>query len=424
MADTQSYGIRKYLTDRGYKDEDINWDPTRKMVTLQGRDFIGATPQSDDKTYATGDALSEALGKYKGVSQQAQTNTRSAQIDTLANQMMQRAQAAPVQFNKPEPFSYNPETDPQYQAALRQAQQNAQTAGNNAMVELGSRGIGNSSITGDRVAQIQQKELGRVSDTVLPQLMQQAYGRYVDQANMDRQNQLDNYNATRDQDARLAAIAQYLSGEDQRAFGNEMASSEAENQQKQQRIALAQWLTDRYGVNAVPKMDTGVAFDQVSGLSPLVTQQFEEDKRRYGDEYALKKLAQEHGMSMDQAQLAISRANAGTSASNSAFNQLMDIWKATGQAPRGISGVEPGTPYGGTSGPTVKPKTAEDYFKSFDESMFVSPESKTDEFGQTSRTGKMVVNDAAGLERAILSLGLQDSEAKKLYYRYGLKWGG
>jgi hypothetical protein len=45
---------------------------------------------------------------------------------------------------------------------------------------------------------------------------------------------------------------------------------------------------------------------------------------------------------------AISAGNASRAAANQAFGQKMDIWRATGQAPEGIPGVAPGTPYGGT----------------------------------------------------------------------------
>jgi hypothetical protein len=56
------------------------------------------------------------------------------------------------------------------------------------------------------------------------------------------------------------------------------------------------------------------------------------------------------------AQIAISQQNANTSAfsastgrMNANNSQLMDIWKATGQAPDGITGVAKGTPYASTS---------------------------------------------------------------------------
>ncbi|TBL76257.1 hypothetical protein [Paenibacillus thalictri] len=48
-------------------------------------------------------------------------------------------------------FSYNADSDPQYQAALRNAQRNAQVAGQAAQEELNSRGILNSTVTSDRL---------------------------------------------------------------------------------------------------------------------------------------------------------------------------------------------------------------------------------------------------------------------------------
>jgi hypothetical protein len=83
-------------------------------------------------------------------------------------------------------------------------------------------------------------------------------------------------------------------------------------------------------------------------------QTFNENVRQYGQDYALKKLMQDHNISQDQAQLAVSQMNARTSAasagnssSNARINQLMDVWKNTGKAPVGLEslGVQPNEVY-------------------------------------------------------------------------------
>lgn len=87
-------------------------------------------------------------------------------------------------------FMYNPETDPNYQAAQRRIAADSQTATNNAMVSLGSRGIGNSSSAVTAAAQIQQRGVQQLNDTVIPQLEQAAYQRYSD--DLARQDNLKN----------------------------------------------------------------------------------------------------------------------------------------------------------------------------------------------------------------------------------------
>jgi len=61
---------------------------------------------------------------------------------------------------------------PYYKANLEAAQQAADLASRRAMEELNRRGILSSTITGDRIAQIQQQYMTQI----LPQVMEQAYG--------------------------------------------------------------------------------------------------------------------------------------------------------------------------------------------------------------------------------------------------------
>ncbi|MFD1776647.1 hypothetical protein [Paenibacillus rhizophilus] len=95
------------------------------------------------------------------------------------------------------PFSYDPKSDPAYQAALQRAQGNIQSGNSAAQAEMSRRGILNSTITGDRMGEIASQEMGNVETQVVPQLMQQAYQRYMDQENM-KQQQFNNYGALAD----------------------------------------------------------------------------------------------------------------------------------------------------------------------------------------------------------------------------------
>lgn len=155
----------------------IGWNPNRKTTEIV-KQPVG-TFRGMDTGYG-GNGIMSAINNVQSGS--ARSAVSGALNPTPAPQQPQSG------------FSYNPQSDPAYQAAVRQAQANAATASGNAEAEMNRRGILNSTITGDRVAQIQQAEMGRVSDTILPQLMQQAYQRYNDGQQLAlQQGQLTGY---------------------------------------------------------------------------------------------------------------------------------------------------------------------------------------------------------------------------------------
>jgi hypothetical protein len=229
-------GIRDYLKNKyGVSDEDITYN--NGTVMLKNRPYIYATPEADSKTYADPNQLAMADNNYA--------------MQEALQQYKQRI-SQPIQQ-----FSYDPNSDPAYQSALQQARQNAQTAGNNAMVALGSRGIGNSSITSDRVAQIQQREYGNVVNNVLPQLIQQAYQRYLGQQQLQNQ-----------QNGQLLDLANTYNNQNQQLWNQNRTS-------QQDHINLANQLSQEYGVPVMPKNDAGLAYEQVAGLTPLNAQQLQ-----------------------------------------------------------------------------------------------------------------------------------------------------
>lgn len=191
MADV---GIRDYLKGRGYKDDEITYN--NGNVMLKGKQFYNATPQADGSTYGDPDKLNQAYNKF-----------------SVGNNLDKVQQ----QLNTPrEQFSYNAQSDPLYQNALGVAQRSAQTAGNNATVRLGARGIGNSQQALTTENQIQQRAVADVNSNLLPQYMQQAYNQYKDRYAMDQdlmKNQLGLGKAYNDQ---------YLQGKDeeQQMFNN------------------------------------------------------------------------------------------------------------------------------------------------------------------------------------------------------------
>ncbi|WP_308636100.1 hypothetical protein [Paenibacillus silvisoli] len=334
-------------------------------------------------------------------------DTLNARVTNQAAGAVSNALAAPKQ---PPQFSYDAASDPSYQAALRQAQANANTASGNAQAEMNRRGILNSTITGDRVAQIQQSEMGRVSDTILPQLMQQAYGRYRDTIddgyrnqqldlqkgqltgtyiNDDMRNAYDtvlqakqDYANAKTPEERIAAHQRAeaarailggmnansgLVGADvtldkargnQSLFGTQTQSAReydtnmAYNKERDKR---GDFENDRNYNRGVLESDRGfnrgvLESDRNYNRGVLESDRgynrgvFENDRA-----FNRNAFESDRSYSLSKSNSATDNARAGSSQT---FNQLMDIWQATGKAPAGIAGVEPGTLWngGGKSG--------------------------------------------------------------------------
>lgn len=119
------------------------------------------------------------------------------------------AQMAAIAQRQVTPFSYDPNSDPAYQAALTRAKSNIEAGNAQNQAEMNRRGILNSTITSDRGSEIAAQEMGNVETTVLPQLMQQAYQKYIDNLNQQQQ-----------QFSNLGTVANNYLSEDQRAIDN------------------------------------------------------------------------------------------------------------------------------------------------------------------------------------------------------------
>lgn len=72
------------------------------------------------------------------------------------------------------PFTFNPENDPTYQAAVKLSDTQAKTASKNALETMNDRGIINSSVTSNQLGQIQTAAQQKPLE-LIPQLQQQAY---------------------------------------------------------------------------------------------------------------------------------------------------------------------------------------------------------------------------------------------------------
>lgn len=348
--------------------------------------------------------LTQNLGYKAPTNPSTNTNTNMTTASTTTKSNSQQGSdlmemMRQIASREMTPFSYDANSDPAYQAALKRAQANIDQGNSAAQAEMNRRGILNSTITSDRMGEIASQEMGRVETDVLPSLMQQAYQKYLDQENM-KQQQFANY----------GNLAQMYLSEDQRGIdntntraqltgylpGGEQAQSlvsqlmglkqQAEtpgitaaertklsNQADGIRAMLSGMGVDtsQYGANAnystasqyTPMIRTlaGQQFDQAKQAQAFEQnfaqeqfayqkirdqisdekwkKEFDEDSRRFGLQYALSRQVQLGGLSIDRARLALSQAAQEN-------DRLMDIWKATGKAPEGIRGVIAGTQYG------------------------------------------------------------------------------
>ena len=88
-----------------------------------------------------------------------------------------------IQSTVNKPFSFDPESDQGYQAALRAAQQNLMVNQKNTNAQLRASGQGKSSYSETVANQLANQSAENIANNILPQYVQQAYGRYQDNIN-------------------------------------------------------------------------------------------------------------------------------------------------------------------------------------------------------------------------------------------------
>jgi hypothetical protein len=298
MATADKYGYRKYLNEKGVKDEDITYD--NGTVKVKGQFFGNATPEADGSTYSTKGNLDALYNNYRTQSMP----TNQGRADTLLNTVQER-------LNQPRtPFQYNPQSDPQYQSALQSAQQAATTQQGNTLARLRAMGQGKSSYSEGVANQIGQQAVADVNAKVLPQLMAQSYQRYIDEQNMGRQNVLD-----------LLGLGREYNNLNQQGLDNTFRQEQADRdsayrdqafteQRRQNNLDAAFRVGQQIGRVIQPKEDYSLLFNQDDAPLNLQGQQvqyqqyrdqiadeqykqkFDEDVRRFGLEQALREAAQ------------------------------------------------------------------------------------------------------------------------------------
>lgn len=116
-------------------------------------------------------------GGSTGGAGQAQPMTFTNDYLKKANELMTQLETI---MNKG--FSYDYQSDPTYLAAVEAAKQGAKKASSSTLETMSDRGILNSSVTSNQLAQIEQ-EAQQAPLQLIPQLENNAYNRYANQLN-------------------------------------------------------------------------------------------------------------------------------------------------------------------------------------------------------------------------------------------------
>jgi hypothetical protein len=248
MATTSPYttGIRSALNNKGVDNSRVGYKDG--FVTVDGKNFLKADLNNKGTTYTSQANFDKAYGGLNLGNQPTASPVSPASVSPMAqaaanvtgkqavytpptSQATQTLgkigtgidQSAGFQFTTPEAFSYNAESDPAYQSQLALAKQNAadQQIDTNAM--LRASGQGKSSYSETVANQIGNKAMSTLSDTIIPQLMQQAYQRYTDDANRNLQTQQLNYGVSQDQ---LSNLSSLYGLQNQEYFQNPLIESE------------------------------------------------------------------------------------------------------------------------------------------------------------------------------------------------------
>ncbi|WP_348624688.1 hypothetical protein ABFT51_07695 [Paenibacillus peoriae] len=254
MATTNNYGVRQALNNKGVKNNQIGY--SNGYVTVNGKNFLKPGSVANGSSMTTQQNFNNAwqgMAPTKPVSVptvakaspmvQAANNVRNntttatftpptPRLEQTLNSLsgLATTQAAPL----PE-FKYDAQSDPAYQSALAEARANLATEQRNTNARLRATGQGRSSWSDTVANQLANRSMESIANTTLPQMMQQAYGRFIDKANYDQSaaqqqaQQLANlYGLQYQQDvsrplAESEATGNYLPGEARTAMNNIIA---------------------------------------------------------------------------------------------------------------------------------------------------------------------------------------------------------
>ncbi|MNB79512.1 hypothetical protein D3C75_262470 [compost metagenome] len=189
----------KIANDQKYKQDEIN----RTLSVIANREKQGLNT-SDQQKYLTvnlgykaptsqSNAMVQAANNVKSTPQATYTPPTSQTADTLNRINSFIDKQSQFQFTTPDPFTYDQNSDPAYQAQLAEAKRNVENQQADTNAFLRSNGQGKSSYSEMVANQVGSNAMQSISNDLVPALMQQAYQRYNDDANRNLQVQQLNY---------------------------------------------------------------------------------------------------------------------------------------------------------------------------------------------------------------------------------------
>ncbi len=335
--------LRDWAAQQGVN---VGYDEPTGRVTLAGPsgksvNFLQGSPEaaglglaySDGTHYLdpTGTRLSGELGlgaatsvpkpSAMPVTEPTSRQTYQTGVNDILTQL--RSKASPSQDITSSPY---------YQSSLKAAQQGADTASRAALETMNQRGILNSTIAGDRVAQIQQQNMTQT----IPALIEKAYKMQEGEFG----NLLNMLNA-------YSGLEQQEYTRNRQAEQDRIAAEDRKITQEQKKIADAWTRVKNIGyVDNLASIALGI---------PVGTPSYEAQKAVQDRAQELQIAREDNAAAMARTQVSAARVGTGGYTPGQRADDLMKVWHITGKAPSGLEhlGVSPGTPYPGSKGATA-----------------------------------------------------------------------
>ena len=226
MSKNPLVATRDYVTSKGYGGA-VNWDGENPTIggepirpTYITSDGISYIPQSEADRL-----IAEFENKNKINTNQGVLESRDKKYGSIEENALNKL------LNRDE-FSYNPETDPAYQAYKKQYDKAAEKALRRILNDNNTSLEGASGAVLSEALAAQNEQLDRATD-MIPELYEAAYNRYIGEDNRLRENLNDiegvadsfyrrNYQANRDQTDDTYRSLQAERENDQRLFENDI----------------------------------------------------------------------------------------------------------------------------------------------------------------------------------------------------------
>jgi peptidoglycan hydrolase-like protein with peptidoglycan-binding domain len=307
------------------------------LAALQGRMAPAPAPNGGGGTPPA--PTSPPAGNTNTENTPAPTGPPTTEIDPMQQQIYDLLQQ--IQNSMNTPFTYDPATDPAYQAALAQTNKNVEQGQNNAAEWLNERGILTSSITGDEMANVFNQGQEQLN-ALIPGFQDAAYNRYQGGIN-NMMNLLgltqSQYSLDQEKQFKEAELTGYYKN------GKTLAYQEIEwnrdYKEKAMNIEYESMQVDK-ALNMLNTM--GQVTPEVSqilglpvGMETAAVRQAALDR------------AQQLKLQRESIAASVKARKASEKAQNKEleFNNLFKVWQATGKAPSGLEayGVKPGTTF-------------------------------------------------------------------------------